>query len=118
MSLEAAMLLAAQTLRCAKAYDANCGGPSAFRIIHKNGKQEEPFYDFYHADIYLNTYETQERSLLFFMSPHNKDEAAFELKLGEFTETAKSIRDSWKKLDESQKNLLRALPQKPDDIGD
>jgi hypothetical protein len=116
LGLGSVQILAAQVLRSAKSYDANCGGPSAFEIIHKNGIREPVFFDFYHADTFFNTHEILARSLIFFVAPQNADDSVFEMKLREFTETMKSIRETWKRLHESQQNLLRALPKQGDDI--
>jgi hypothetical protein len=118
LSLGTIQLLAAQVLRSAKSYDANCGGQSAFEIIHQDGKREPVFFDFYHADLFFNTHEVLAKSLLFFVAPYNTDDLLFDVKLREFTETMKSIRSSWKKLHNSQQNLLMALPKERDDILD
>jgi 20S proteasome alpha/beta subunit len=108
LGLDAVMLLAAQSLRSIKAYDASCGGPSSFEVIKKDGTYQSVPYDFYHADLFLATYEAQERSLLYFIAPQNDNESHFELKLKEFTETMKSIREAWVKADADRKNLIKA----------
>lgn len=101
------MLLAAKALKSAKSYDANCGGPSAFEVINKDGNYRQVAYDFYHTEVFVEQYEYQAGSLLFFVAPQNKDNFMFDEKLREFTETMKSIREAWTKIEEGRQNLIK-----------
>lgn len=92
MSMDAAMLLAAQVLRVAKSYDPNCGGPSQFVVIGKNTRHVFIPYDFHWADNFLRTYEVHTASLMSSITDRHLSESDFDIALKVFVANMQNLR--------------------------
>jgi 20S proteasome alpha/beta subunit len=96
MPMEAMMVFAADALRCAKLYDAACGGPSSFVLVGKDGGWRSVLYDFHGAEEFLHQYDFYARELLYYAAPQNTSDDTFEKYLGKFADMVRNARLKWK----------------------
>ena len=102
LDMESAKLLAAQVLRVAKSYDQNCGGPSNFVVIDKDGKAYPVGFNFLYAESFLSMYEARTRNLMFAMTG-DIPKAEYDEHLSGFLEQLDQLRKGWR-------SVVRQLP--------